>query len=92
MVSHSIASGRLINRYVGYVFDNPATMARELWQDGKMVFHIQANVFALRPGNQPKIPPSMNWGPFKCGWTIPITERWFVADSSLVAQAGNEKS
>ena len=30
------------------VYDNPATMARECWQDGKLVCHYKADLFALK--------------------------------------------
>ncbi len=36
------------------VYDNPATMCRECWQDGAMQASISVEVFALPPSQQPK--------------------------------------
>lgn len=30
-------------------FDNPATMARECWQDGKLICHYKAILFFIDP-------------------------------------------
>ena len=29
-------------------YDNPATMARECWQDGRLIYHYKAELFALK--------------------------------------------
>lgn len=30
-------------------YDNPATMARECWQDGKLICHYKAELFFIEP-------------------------------------------
>jgi len=61
--------------YYGYVctYDNPATMARECWQDGKLLCSYSAKLFLLRPlpGDHP-IPSGFfffgaNIGPWETG-------------------------
>lgn len=35
-------------------YDNPATMSRECWQDGKLLCHYQAHLFAIKPFPVPR--------------------------------------
>ena len=45
------------------VFDNPATMCREMWQDGKLLAHLSADAM-LQKGfrGHPTIPLPLNCG------------------------------
>lgn len=53
-------------------YDNPDTMARECWQDGRLLCHYKAELFVLRDGGVQLIPANLfffgaNVGPWKTG-------------------------
>jgi hypothetical protein len=50
------------------VYDNPSTMARELWQDGKLAHHVTACVLESRGFKGGRwFPFQLNVGYWECG-------------------------